>query len=249
MTLGGTLCVKDGNALDYCWKEALASLLGVCDQVVLCWSDSTDNTAADCAVLSMANPKIKLVHYRWTDPVGDPDSYSHWIDFARNHLWTDWHIQIDADEMLHQDDYALILEQAQGKPKFCQRINFWRDAKHLIPDGQCVHRRVFRLAPAHVKMGSHGPLCFQWQDEARPADSRIRIFHYGFIRKDAAFRKKAPIIYRMLEGINDTSFDKNPDGKWQDIPGIATWQDQVEPYHGDHPHWAKPWLAERGYVL
>jgi glycosyltransferase involved in cell wall biosynthesis len=43
-TLAGILCIRNGLKLDYCFREAGQSLLGVCDEVVICDSDSDDGT-------------------------------------------------------------------------------------------------------------------------------------------------------------------------------------------------------------
>src|SRR5438132_6241086 len=109
MTLGGNVCIRNGNALDYCWREAVQSLLPICDEVVVCDGESTDGTQEEIREWMQREPKIKLCVYPWPDPKGDIDFWVKWLNYSREHLTTDWHIQLDADEVLSDRSYLEVV--------------------------------------------------------------------------------------------------------------------------------------------
>ena len=63
--LSGYIPVRDGNSLDYCWREAAMSLLPIVDELILCDSDSTDGTRKDMDDWAAVNSKIRVVNYPW----------------------------------------------------------------------------------------------------------------------------------------------------------------------------------------
>ncbi len=89
-------------------------------------------------------------------------------------------------------------------------------------------------------------------------DSELEIFHYGFIRKTAAFFQKARAIQEYLFGNYDNrlaeaeralilSAEAGNAGNWMhDIKGVE-WIDRLVPFDGHHPLVARDWLKERGY--
>lgn len=249
-TLGGNVCIRNGFRLDYCWQEAVRSLLPVCDEVVICDCDSDDGTRERIEAWAKTEPKITVVNYPWTNPVNNTDWWPTWINYARQHLSTDMHIQVDADEILHQDDYELIRNARDAKATlFCHRLNFFRSPKHLIPEGVCLGTKVLKIAPANMPIPSDYPWLPAADTCAQAIQSPIRIFHYGFLRTREAFFKKA----RELQRIWVNSFDERLqraekyEGNWFEMPGVTGWESNLVPYDGTHPQAIQQWLKERGY--
>lgn len=261
MTLGGSVCIRNGNQLDYCWKEAIQSLLPVCDEVVVCDGCSTDGTQEEIREWSGRERKLKLCVYPWPNPVGDIDFWVNWLNFARTHLTTDFHFQLDADEILSEKSYNQIEGfKANTRPRislWCHRFNFWKDSHSLIPHGVCCGHRVVRIAPTTVWMPSDGPHPKGAEAISMAIDSGIEIFHYGFLRKREAFFSKARALQEFFFNSYDPRLDaverleilsgEKSTGNWMaDIKGID-WINQLVPFTGQHPEIAKPWLKERGY--
>lgn len=256
MTLGGNVCIRNGIELDYCFREAISSLLPVCDEVVVCDGQSTDGTQEEIREWMKLEPKIKLCVYPWPDPKGDIDFWVNWLNYARLHVRSDFMIQLDADEVLCESSHPAISEiRSLSYPQYfsvwCDRLNFWGDSQHLIPHGVCLGDRVIRVAPQNVWMPSDGPHPNGGEcvGMARGWKKPITIFHYGFLRKPDAFFKKA----RSLQQFFWNSYDKRladveGDPNWARNIKDVEWTDKLVPYTGNHPTCARGWLKERGYA-
>lgn len=251
-TLGGAVCIRNGDKLDFPWRECVQSLLPVCDEVCLCVATGNeDNTEQDARDWAEVEPKINLCMYPWPEPRGDPDFWVKWLNYAREHLRADWHFQLDADEILHEKSYDEVRKFIEGdrKSAIVTRWNFWSDHRHTIPEGYCCGKHVIRLAPTNLWMASDG---FH-ENGAEVVNlctaTGIEIFHYGFIRRREAFFDKE----RRLQGYFFDTYDPRLQtaesfaGNWMAMGGVTGWEDKLDDYTGDHPQAAKSWLKARGY--
>lgn len=248
MTLGGLVCIRNGFRLDYCWRESVKSLLPVCDRVLICDSDSNDGTRQWIDDWAKIEPKIVIANYPWTDPKGDTEWYPDWINFGRQHVPTDWFIHLDADELLHEQEYEEIRKQV-GSVLFLHRFNFWRDAKHLIPEGKCCGTRVLRMAGTTMPIPSDYPYKHSAPTEALAKDSHINVYHYGFLRYREQFFLKAKEVQRIWMNTYDPRLEAadKAGGNWMQHEGVTGWENNLNNFTGTHPDIIKPWLKERGY--
>lgn len=251
-TLGGAVCVRNGDLLDFCWREAVNSLLPVCDEVCLCiGTGNEDNTEDHARLWAAREPKINLCMYPWPDPKGDADFWVNWLNYAREHLKSQWHFQLDADEVLHENSYEEIRAFIQSGPKsaIVTRWNFWKDHRHTIPQGECCGKHVIRLAPSNLWMASDG-----YHEKGQDVVSictptQVEIFHYGFIRKRSAFFDKE----RRLQGYFFNTYDprleqaEKHEGNWMEMPAVTGWENRLDEYSGSHPKAVQDWLKARGY--
>lgn len=251
MTLGGVVPIRNGNELDFCWRECIQSLLLVCDVVAVCDGQSTDGTQEEIREWMKREPKIVLSVWDWPNPKGNPDWYTDWLQYARMHTPAERVFQLDADEILSEASYDEVLSIKNTPGQFsivCDRLNFWSDHRHLIPHGVCCAHQVVRIAPQNMWLASDG---YDRRGEAvaqiaRP--SGIQIFHYGFIRKRSAFFAKE----RLLQGYYFNTYDPRLEkaetykGNWATMPGVTDWENALIPFHGEHPAVMTNWLKERG---
>jgi glycosyltransferase involved in cell wall biosynthesis len=252
MTLAGILCVRNGTELDYCWKEAAMSLLGVCDELVLCDSDSTDDTRNLMDDWAARNPKITLCNFPWTDPERTNRWWPDFLNYARQHAKSEAVFFLDADEVLHEHSYAEVRERInRSEAFFVHRHNFWRDSRSLIPEGVCCGTKVLRGGPKNFWYPSDYPDPDGRDNEilARAVQSNVQIMHYGFLRKREAFFKKARTVQKIWVGSYDPRLEaaEKFDGPWATMPGVTGWEDKLQAFTGTHPEIAKYWLRERGY--
>lgn len=251
MTIGGAVCIRNGFELDYPFKEAIESLLPVCDEVCVCDGESTDGTQEYLREWKRREPKLNLCVYPWPVPKGDSDFWVTLLNYARQHLKTYWHFQLDADEVLHEKSYPTIREfcKRNRRSAIVTRWNFWKDHKHTIPDGFCCGKHVIRLGPTHIWMASDGshPLGADMASMSEMTD--IEIFHVGFIRKPKAFFSKEKLLQGYFFNTYDPRLEKAEtfEGNWMEMPGVTGWEDRVDEFGGTYPEVLKPWLKERGY--
>lgn len=251
-TLGGAVCIRNGEELDFCWKEAVESLLPVCDEVVICDGESTDGTQEEARAWAANNPKIKICVWPWPDPKGYIRFWVDWLNHARQHLTTDWHFQLDADEVLHERSHAEVREfiKTPNRSAIVTRYNFWVDHRHLIPNGYCCGKYVTRIAPTNLWMSSDGQSAGGEQVASMGVSTGIEIFHYGFIRKNDEFLKKE----RLLQMYFFNTFDQrlaNSEKRglqWATQPDVQ-FPVPLDDYHGTHPKCAHQWLKDRNFTL
>lgn len=251
-TLGATIPLRNGDELDFCWRECIRSLLPICTEIVVAESDSTDGTREALDEWAAYEPKLKICHFPFSNPHGDHDYIHNWINYAREHLHTDYNIQLDADEVLDDRDADRILRRIQGDPVSLtvRRWNFWMDNKHVIPSGHCLGSEVIRVAPANLWLPSDSPHP-KGIEAMRIAQMHldIEVFHYGFIRKREAFFQKERGLQKALNGSYDPRLveAEKGAGNWMADEAIAEWLPLVKPYDGPHPKAAHQWLIDRNY--
>ncbi len=262
MSLSGFTMVRNGNALDYCWRECVQSMLPCCDEVVISDGESTDGTQEEIREWMKTEPKLKLCVYPWPNPKGDIDFWVNWLNYCREHIPCTHHIQLDGDEILDERSYRACRYYNRDAPThtlWCKRLNFWRDHRHLIPEGVCCSHRVVRLAPQSMWLPSDGPHPRGSEAVQAAQESNVVIHHYGFLRKKEAFFDKAKALQDYFFGSYDPRLvdverllildGESTKKNWmQEVKGID-WIDQLVPYTGHHPAIAHQWLRERGYAI
>jgi glycosyltransferase involved in cell wall biosynthesis len=251
-TLAGIVPVRNGFRLDYCWEEAARSLLAFCDEVVICDCESDDGTKQAIDKWASEDSRITPVTFLWTDPRGDISWWPTFLNYARHHAKSDWVIQLDADEILHEDSHAEVRQAVENKtPLICQRYNFWRDAQHLIPHGHCCGYEVVRVGPQPWFLPSDYPDIRASQIVSAAKPSTVKIMHYGFLRRrEAVFAKMREIQRIWLNGYDSRLEAAEAEGgNWMADQRVAEWVKDLLPFNGTHPEIIKPWLLERGYQI
>lgn len=251
--LSGYIPVRNGIRLDYCAQLVVESMLPVCDEVVVCDSDSDDGTREYFDALALVEPKIRVINYPWPDPVKDVWMLQKWNDFTRKQIGYDMQLSMDADEVIHPDSYPEIRRAvAERGCRWFRRLHFWKDAKHLLPDGQVCGRMVGRLGPTELMMPSDNA-------EAHPGGEpelrkraayhpKLLIWHMGFLRKPEAFFEKSKVMQRaMMDAYDPKLAEAERTGQpWYNLSNADL---ALETYNGTHPEIVRPWLLERGYEV
>lgn len=251
--IGGNVCVRDGIDTDYCWQEAVRSLLPICSTVTLCDGGSTDGTLQAIQRWCDAEPRLRLVHFPWSNPQGETHLWVRWLNHCRSHIAEPWHLQLDADEVLHESSYDWIRAYVANAPHpaaaWCIRDNFWRDPWHLVPSGHMCGDRVARLASTSLWMPTDYPHP-KGEELCRLAvHSPIRISHYGALRRPAAMAVKQRRYQAWtLGGLDPRIAAAEQAPNWCDsVAEQCGWAHLVAPYKGTHPRVAWTWLRAHGY--
>jgi glycosyltransferase involved in cell wall biosynthesis len=252
-TLSGYICVRNALRLDYCIDLSIKSLLPVCQEVVVCDSDSDDGTREMLDKMVAKDPRIRAINWPWTNPRGvSHHAWIEWLNHARQHLTADCQITLDADEVLDDrpECHLAIHSALQGNnpARFFDRLNFWKDAHHLIPEGHCCGKFVARMGPTDQKMHSDEPL---HPGESALVDNAVRnehlkIFHLGFLRDRAAFYRKARAVSEIWFNRFDERLEKGElEGK-ELAETECDYSHLLAPYKdGYYPEGVREWLQDR----
>lgn len=257
ISLGGLVCLRNIESLDYCWGECIGSLLPICDEVVCCYADSDDYTEQLIREWAKVDTKISICHYPWPNPVGNPEFYVDWIQYGRAHVQSDFVCHLDADEVLSDYSYQYLqmfkkaTEPGDSVSLRCVRYNFWRDAFTLIPPGHCLAHEVTRVAPRDVFLPSDGAHPRGGPIARMVRDSDVEIFHYGFLRKREAYFEKSRQLHKMFFNSYDQRLvdaEQKP-GNWMEQIENVEWTRDLKFFTGSHPRIIVPWLRARNYQV
>ena len=252
-TLGGFVCVRNGFELDYCWELAAESLLKVVDELVLCDSDSTDGTTQAMQRMADKDARIRVVNWPWPSPKGQSHHwFIDWINFARQQLKSDYCIYLDADEVLSDtpDCHAAIREaMEQDKCLTADRLNFWKDPQHLIPDGHCCGKWCTRFGRTEYTCVSDEPRHAGEREIVDRAvkEPRVQIFHMGFLREKKAFYRKARVVLEGWFNRFDPRLEEGEKGNKPVWETECAFADLLVPFSGYIPDPVQKWLSERGH--
>lgn len=251
--LSGIIPIADAIQMDYPIRECLESMRAVCDEIVVADWKSSDGTTEMLNEWTADDPKIKVVHYSpHEEPRGMPEYNLRWMNYARERVSHQMMLHMDADEIL--DDTAECHEAinravSDGLCRTFNRLNFWRDHKHLIPDGYHLGRCVTRMGPSNYWLPCDEPRHpgeSRLRDDAE-LDASLRIFHVGFLRRPDAFYAKAKrLLMRKFARYDHRLEAAEAAGKpvWESETDFG---DKLEEYTGSYPAILLDWLKQHGF--
>lgn len=252
--ISGYTCVRNAIDLDYCVDLTIRSLLPVCSEVVVGVKESTDGTLGLIEGLrDMYGDKIRIIKQPWDSPINDKTWWTRWINETREHLRFPVQLMLDADEVLSDDpqchDTIRYLAE-RGMGSWFTRLNFVKDAWHLIPEGHCIGHMVARLGPRDLWMPSDEPHP-EGEPEIRiyssmPPPKCMNIFHYGFLRSRESLYRKFNTTSMIWFGETDKRLDPYRETRSPNWFMCGGWGNLITPYSGQHPKIAGQWLRERG---
>lgn len=258
--LSAYVIVHDAIKGDYPVLECAESLMRA-DEVVLCDCDSTDGTLQMMVRWATTRPKVRVISVPWPKlpsydewksdlprPANDAMFWPKLINEVRPYLRYKHQLHLDADEIVFPEAWPEIhTAVAEGTCRYLRRLNFWRDAKSLVPDGWVCGTNVARVGPTRLWMPS---------DEMHPeGEPEMRILatkhpslligHYGFLRKQDGFFAKSKVMQTAVVGNYDARLEEaEQTGKdwWE----VSTFPAELVPFDGKNPDIIIPWLKERG---
>ncbi len=200
MKVTGCSFVRNAIKYDYPVVESLRSLLPLCDEVVVAVGRSEDDTRA--LVASIAPDKIRIIDTVWDDGLREGGRVlAEETNKALRavHPDTDWVFYLQADEVVHEDDYDAI-RQAMTRHKDDPSVEgLLFDYLHFYGSYDYVGAST-RWYRREVRIVRNDPDIFSYRDaqgfrkrpnrklRVRPANARI--FHYGWVKDPVAMQRK-----------------------------------------------------------
>jgi hypothetical protein len=251
--IGAFVCARNALELDYSLELAAESLLKVCDELILCDSDSTDGTKQLMDRMADRDSRIKVVNWPWPSPFRESHTwFINWLRFAQSHITAPWLIYLDADEVLDDSPecHAAIRAAADsGRCIAVDRLNYWRDAQSLVPDGHCCGKWCVRGGPTKYPVCSDEPHHAGEEsviDNAKP-EPAVKIHHLGFLRRKEAFYAKSKVVLEGWFGRWDTRIERAQKENKPIWESECDFTDLLVPFTGYQPDAVQRWLADRGH--
>lgn len=246
MTLGGVLFCYNAIIHDYCVEEAISSLLEVCDEILILDAGSTDGTtelltkfvSSKCVVVQLGKEEWEKRHGR--------EKLSYFQNLAKAMLTTDYYFLLQADEVLSEESFYFIKDAIAMNQEayFVKRINLWGDCNSFInvPENrQPCSTQIIRLAKInYVSVGDGESIdapAKEWFID------KIKIFHYGFVRKKEVMKSK---IINMQENVFELGYH-DPKLDQSNVFDSTLWfkGDELSPLKDKHPKFITEWINTR----
>lgn len=256
--LGVSFFVHNAIEYDYCLKEAVESVLPVAQEIVILDAQSTDGTLDLLQRLNHYYPKVRVYSGAVWECAKDFTRLQKIAEQAKSHLTTEYHLMVQADEVLHEDSYNAIercVNHLKHTPVLngfrVRRFHIYGDFEHMVSLNCPTNRKpagdwIIRLGRTSLPIVG---------DAENLADNNITdrfcnemvLFHYGYMRKSAEMLKKGiDMTYWFGGGIE-------PDKRLMDMqrtkrgwkPYEIMERELLEPIRKPHPAIMKEWIEER----
>src|SRR5882762_2435417 len=200
MKFSGFTIVRKAVGFDYPVKEAILSILPLCDEFVVAVGNSDDDTFG--LINSIGSGKIKIIRTVWDDTVRDGGrTFALETDKAFKAVSpdADWAFYIQADEVIHEKYHEAI------------RTAMERYQTDSSVDGLLFHYRHFygsfdyvgeswRWYRREIRIIRNDPQIFSYRDaqgfRKRPNEKlRVKlidafVYHYGWVKDPRIMRQK-----------------------------------------------------------
>ncbi len=209
MRLSGFSFVRNAIDLYYPVLESIGSALPICDEFVVAAGDSRDGTTD--ALRAIGEPKLKIIETVWDEKLFSRGfSNAAETNIALQACRGEWCLYLQADEVLHEDDLAGLVERLRyyrDDPRVDGMVfeyrHFYADYDHY-QDAHSWYRREVR-----VVRGGRGIRSWKSAQGFRHADGRklrvvpagARIFHYGWVRPPRGMTRKTRALAEVHLGI------------------------------------------------
>jgi len=253
-TLGGSVFVRNALKYDYCIKESIESLAALCDDVFVLDCQSDDGTTAMLAEFVKKFPNVRYQTNGDWNCKADYHKLAELANACIKHLNTDWHIMLQADEVLHEECFPVIRSLIKTAPKTVQtyalrRLNLFGTVdKHIsfsMSHKPCSDQPV-RLGRRGL-MATGDAEALEWKDTDRTHIDEILIYHYGYVRKSEININKAVDMQSWFFGdkssVDGRLLDMQKTGVWEPYKLIP--ENMLTAIPRGHPKFSAKWAEER----
>ncbi|HTL12087.1 MAG TPA: glycosyltransferase [Bdellovibrionota bacterium] len=251
MKVSGFTLVRHGARFDYPFMESLRSLAPLVDELVINVGIGEDETldrikafVAEAGAGPDGSPKVRWFESRW--PLDDPEKkkggliLSEQTNLALDRCTGDWCIYLQADEVFHEADRALIREAireydgASGIDALLFEYVHLYGSFDVVQDSRGAYRREVRC----IRRASGARSVGDAQSFRGPGGKKLgtaftgaRVFHYGWVRTPEAMKAKTTFMDTLYHG--DYKADATEPHTGDNYRYKRFWG--LKPYGGDHP--------------
>jgi hypothetical protein len=220
MTISGFTMVRNGAKLYYPIKQAIASILPICDEFVVALGncDPDDKTLQE--IQSIGSDKIRIIHTVWDlEKYPRGMEHAHQTDIAKEACTGDWLFYVQSDEVVHEEDLPRIRKRCEEllPDKSVEGIlfkyrHFWGDYDHYIVSHAWYANEIriirndkeihsWESAQSFRRIPDFDGINYRQREgtfKLKVARVDAYIFHYGWVRPPQYMQKKR----RVFEGIH-----------------------------------------------
>ncbi len=265
MFVSGFTIVRNAILFDYPIIESILSLLPLVDELIVAVGQSRDATRQ--AVTSIDSPKLRIVDTVWDESARLGGTVlAQQTNLALDECQGDWCFYLQADEVIHENDYDRIRAAMASNLKRTRveglgfRYHHFR-ASYGIRD-PLPYRFQTRIVRRSAGPRSYGDACGFLVDGRKPrsASTGAWMYHYGYVKPPPQMTAKMTYFSSLYDGnhvepaeaMNGEAFEwdlrtceafrgTHPEVMQARIES-ADWE---IPIAGLIPRWRNPWFWNR----
>lgn len=212
MKVSGFTFVRNAVKYDYPVVASIQSILPLCDEVIVSVGNCDDGTLE--LIQSIGSPKIKIFHSVWDDSLKEGGRVlAVETDKAYAHVSadSDWAFYIQADEVVHEQDYNAIRSAMQKyrDDKKVEGLLFkythFFGSYDYIGDSRTWYQHEIRIIRNDKRISSYRDAQgFRKEDQKLHVKSiNARMYHYGWVKDPQVQAQKVNNSFQMYYGSND----------------------------------------------
>ena len=257
MKVSGFTFVKNAVKYGYPVVESIKSILPVVDEMIVCLGDSEDET--NKLIASIGSDKIKIVDSVWDNSLREGGKVlAVETDKAMNAtaVDSDWLFYIQADEVLHEQYYPVILS-AMKKYKDDKRVegllfnyHHFYGSYSLIGDGRSWYSKEVRIIRNDKNIRSYLDAQGFRKDGKKLNVKLIHawMYHYGWVRNPVEMQHKYADFgkhWHAGEWYDNWAEDHKKENPHFDYSKI----DSVTVFSGTHPQVMKDLVSKEDWTF
>lgn len=243
MKVSGFTILRNGVRFAYPFEESIRSLLPLVDELHVAVGKSDDDSLE--RVRAIGSPKLRIFETVWDMSQREGGTLlSDQTNLALDRCDGDWCFYLQADEVLHEDDYDLIRSAMRRYLNRDRVLGLWFDYLHFTGDYHIRNALGYLTSVRIIKRG-HGLRSirdaskFGWS-HSRPLRERrpwgrtrragARVFHYGTVRPPLSMSDKVEWVRRL--------YDRGRLGSAPPREDLSDWEYRFAacvPFHDSHP--------------
>lgn len=241
MKVTGFTFVRNAIQNDYPVLESLRSLLPLCDEVVVAVGNSADDTLR--LVRSLNSPKIRILETVWDDTLREGGRVlAQETDKALAAVPTDseWAIYLQADEVLHEQDYPAI-RAGMERWRTTQEVDgllfgythFYGTYDYVGDNPRWYRREVRIVRPGRQVYSYRDAQGFRKADNEKLRVKLLpaTVYHYGWVKQPEALKHKKQTFGRLWHSDEYMAQHVAEQPAEFDFSEI----DSLQPFTGRHP--------------
>jgi hypothetical protein len=229
MRISGFTMIKNATKLYYPIREAIESILPICDEFVVALGDCDPDDKTYEEIQRIGSDKIKIIHTVWDlnkYPRGTENA--HQTDIAKNACTGDWCFYVQADEVVHEKYLPVIkarceelLHNKEVDGLLFKYRHFWGDYDHYN-DAHTWYYQEIRIvrndpdihswwsAQSFRRISNFDGVSYRHKPGTQklnvaPVDAYI--YHYGFVRPPQYMQSKRKALHTIHHGKEKTQND------------------------------------------
>lgn len=264
MKISGFTMVRNATKLYFPIQQSIASILPIVDEFIVALGEGDEDDKTEQEILALNDPKIKIIHTKWDlNTFQRGTENAHQTDIAKEACSGDWLFYLQADEVVHEKDFAGILQHCEQYLGDAEVEGFLFDYYHFWGDYKHFHRS-HAWYPHEIRIIRNLPDIHSWQtaqsfrkihnfkptteDYLRKEGTQklkvvhlgASIYHYGWVRPPKIMQNKRKALDSIHAGKHDLAKKYAHQKAHFDYGPMKT----IATFKGTHPKVMTGWMAK-----